>query len=67
VPEETHDGSPEQIIDVLADLEGANEQEPGASPSVVSPDDQHLEQDQGTHHSKHKKSKHGKKGGKGRK
>jgi len=58
-------GSPEQINDILTDLEGANEPEPGASPSVVSPDDQH--QDQDTHHSKHKKGKHGKKGGTGRK
>ena len=58
-------GSPEQLDEILDEVDARNDQESGADPSVVSPDDQH--QDQDTHHSKHKQGKKGKKGGKGRK
>ena len=57
-------GSVEQMHDILADLEAANAPESVAGPSVISPDDQHQDQDHSTGKAKGKK---GKKGGKGRK
>lgn len=63
--------------ELLTDLQASNEggqdtappvtpSVPVAAPSVVSPDDQHQEQDHSTGKARGK-SKHGKKGGKGRK